>query len=187
MNLGLHPISANLLGMFSSKLPQKRHPERSASQIRRVTHRLIARSRRTPRVLILPMPLGAFQHRSPHWPRTIMCDFLHGKSHVVPRFHQPLQEIRVRSTLIAKLLLRERVEFGNTAAEITNFDGIGGQSQPSPITLKCFPRCVPCAGGGRRGLHDKDDRNRVRRKLPDRRSSLNPAPGFHSSQRQPRG
>ena len=24
------------------------------------------------------------------WPRTIMCDFLHGKSHVVPRFYQPL-------------------------------------------------------------------------------------------------
>jgi hypothetical protein len=33
-----------------------------------------------------------------------LCDFLHGKSHVVPRFHQPLQEIRVRSTSIAKLL-----------------------------------------------------------------------------------
>ena len=42
--------------------------------------------------------------RALQWPRTIMCDFLHGKSHVVPRFHQPLQEIRVRSTPIAKLL-----------------------------------------------------------------------------------
>ncbi len=40
--------------------------------------------------------------------RTIMCDFLHGKSQVVPRFHQPLQEIRVRSTPIAKLLWRQR-------------------------------------------------------------------------------
>jgi hypothetical protein len=35
---------------------------------------------------------------------TIMCDFLHGKPHGVPRFHQPIQEIRVRPTPIAKLL-----------------------------------------------------------------------------------
>src|SRR5271155_5366987 len=33
--------------------------------------------------------------RALHWPRTIMCDFLHGKSHGVPRFHQPLLGIRV--------------------------------------------------------------------------------------------
>ena len=31
----------------------------------RVTQRLVARSRRTPTVLILPMLLGAFNHRSP--------------------------------------------------------------------------------------------------------------------------
>src|ERR1700727_886710 len=37
---GLHPISANLFGMFFVKLPQNRHPERSASQIDRVTQRL---------------------------------------------------------------------------------------------------------------------------------------------------
>jgi hypothetical protein len=33
--MGLRPISANLRGSFSSKLPQNRHPERSA-------HRFIA-------------------------------------------------------------------------------------------------------------------------------------------------
>src|SRR5271156_3635122 len=33
-----------------------------------------------------------------------MYDFIHGKSHVVPRFRQPLQEIRLRSTPIAKPL-----------------------------------------------------------------------------------
>jgi hypothetical protein len=35
--------------------------ERSASQIHRVTQRLVARSRRTTTALILLMPLGAFQ------------------------------------------------------------------------------------------------------------------------------
>jgi hypothetical protein len=42
--------------------------------------------------------------RALHWPRTTTCDFLHRKSHVVPRFHQLLQEIRVRFIPIAKLL-----------------------------------------------------------------------------------
>jgi hypothetical protein len=32
------PISASLFGMFFIKLPQSRHPERSAAQIYRVTH-----------------------------------------------------------------------------------------------------------------------------------------------------
>jgi hypothetical protein len=54
------------LGCFSSKLPQSRHPERSASQICRVIQGLVARSRRTPAVLILPMLFGAFQPPSPH-------------------------------------------------------------------------------------------------------------------------
>jgi hypothetical protein len=48
-----------------SNSPQNRHPERSASQIYRVTQRLMARSPRTPRVLILPMLLGAFQPLNP--------------------------------------------------------------------------------------------------------------------------
>src|SRR3984957_19786922 len=39
--------------------------ERSASRIYRVTQRLIARSRRTPRVLVLPMLFGAFQPPKP--------------------------------------------------------------------------------------------------------------------------
>jgi hypothetical protein len=58
-------ISANLFGMFFLKLPQKRHPERSTSQIYRVTQRLVARSRRTPRVLILPMLFGPFRPPKP--------------------------------------------------------------------------------------------------------------------------
>jgi hypothetical protein len=48
-----------------SNSPQNRHPERSASQIYRVTQRLMARSRRTPRALVVPMPLGAFQPPKP--------------------------------------------------------------------------------------------------------------------------
>src|SRR5580704_12494043 len=45
---------------------KKRHPERSASQICRVTQRLEARSRRTSRgALILPMLFGAFQPPKP--------------------------------------------------------------------------------------------------------------------------
>src|SRR5271167_2478330 len=37
---GLHPISAKLFRRFFVKLPQNRHPERSASQIDSVTQRL---------------------------------------------------------------------------------------------------------------------------------------------------
>jgi hypothetical protein len=53
-------MSGNLFEMFSLKLPQNRHPERSASWIYRVTLHLAARSRRTPAVPIFPMLLGAF-------------------------------------------------------------------------------------------------------------------------------
>ncbi len=56
-----------------SNSPQKRHPacpglpwERSASQIYRVTQRLWARSRRTSRMLILPICSELFNRRSPH-------------------------------------------------------------------------------------------------------------------------
>src|SRR5271154_4830738 len=49
----------------NSNSPQKRHPERSASQIYRVTQRLVARSRRTPTVLILPMPFEPFRPPKP--------------------------------------------------------------------------------------------------------------------------
>jgi hypothetical protein len=72
---GRSPISANLSGrqyksektlfFCISNSPQKRHPERSAAQIYRVTQRLVARSRRTPTVLILLMPFGAFQPLKP--------------------------------------------------------------------------------------------------------------------------
>jgi len=64
-NPRLRPIGANLFGMFFSKLPQNRHPERSASEICRATRRLVARSRRTPRVLILSMPFVPFQTPKP--------------------------------------------------------------------------------------------------------------------------
>jgi hypothetical protein len=68
---GLRPLKRSLAWADNSHFfyiftsPQKRHPERSASRIYRVTQRLMARSRRTPTVLIVPMPLGAFHHRSP--------------------------------------------------------------------------------------------------------------------------
>ena len=57
---------SNLFRGFSSKLPQNRHPERSASQILSRDTVLVARSRRTSAVLVLPMLLGAFQPTSPH-------------------------------------------------------------------------------------------------------------------------
>src|SRR5277367_349017 len=41
-----------------------------------------------------------------HWPGTIMCDFPQRKSHAVRWLHQDPQEIRVRSTPIAKMLKR---------------------------------------------------------------------------------
>jgi hypothetical protein len=48
-----------------SNSPQNRHPERSASQIVRVTRCLVARSRRTPTVLYLLVLFGAFQPLQP--------------------------------------------------------------------------------------------------------------------------
>jgi hypothetical protein len=64
---GRSPISAILSRVFSSKLPQNRHPGRSASQIDRVIRCLVARSRRTPAILILPMLFRAFHHRARTW------------------------------------------------------------------------------------------------------------------------
>jgi hypothetical protein len=58
------PQALTYLGCFSSNLPQNRHPERSASQIYRVVQRW-ARSRRTPKVLILSMLFGAFRLPKP--------------------------------------------------------------------------------------------------------------------------
>jgi hypothetical protein len=57
-------MSSMLFGDFSSKLPQNRHPERSASPIRR-DNRVSARSRRTSRMNISSMLFGAFQPRKP--------------------------------------------------------------------------------------------------------------------------
>src|ERR1700761_4570178 len=51
--------------MFCFKLPQNRHPERSAPQIGRVTQRLMARSRRTSKKNVLSMLFGAFQPPKP--------------------------------------------------------------------------------------------------------------------------
>ena len=59
------PISANLFRTFLVKLPQNRHPERSASQIYHLTKRSVARSRRTSAAPILTMVLGAFQPPKP--------------------------------------------------------------------------------------------------------------------------
>src|SRR5712672_335976 len=59
------PQALTCLECFSSNLPQNRHPERSASQIYRVVQRLMARSRRTPKMLILSMLFGAFRLPKP--------------------------------------------------------------------------------------------------------------------------
>jgi hypothetical protein len=59
-------ISANLFGMFFFKLSQNRHPERSASQIHRVTQRLW-RGVEGPRgCLSYPCRSELFNHRSPN-------------------------------------------------------------------------------------------------------------------------
>jgi hypothetical protein len=54
------PMSANLFRVLFLKLTQKRHPERSASQLIAYTA-LVARSRRTSAVPGLPMLLRAFR------------------------------------------------------------------------------------------------------------------------------
>jgi len=69
------PTSVNLIWETSrfektpvfwiSESPQNRHPERSASQMDRVPQRLVARSRRTPTLLICPCCSELFNHRSP--------------------------------------------------------------------------------------------------------------------------
>ena len=52
-------------GLSGHKSKKVTSSERSASQIYHVTQRLMARSRRTPRALILPVLLGAFQPPKP--------------------------------------------------------------------------------------------------------------------------
>ena len=59
------PISANLFGMFFVKLPQSRHPERSASQIYRVTQRLWRGVEGPRRCLFYPCCSELFDHRNP--------------------------------------------------------------------------------------------------------------------------
>jgi hypothetical protein len=51
--------------MFFFKLPQNRHPERSASQIFSVTQRLMGAESKDPEDEILSMLLGAFQPPKP--------------------------------------------------------------------------------------------------------------------------
>ena len=62
---GLRPISANLFRMFFVKFPQNRHPERSASQIYRVTQRLWRGVEGPRRCLSYPCCSDLFDHRSP--------------------------------------------------------------------------------------------------------------------------
>ena len=63
---GLRPISANLFGMSFFKTPIKIVIlSRAPPQIYRVTQRLVARSRRTPKVLTLPMLFEAFDYQKP--------------------------------------------------------------------------------------------------------------------------
>jgi hypothetical protein len=64
-------MSANLSRKFFVRLPQNRHPERSASPIDRVTQRLW-RGVEGPRRCLIPMLLGAF--RPPKPGNRICCD-----------------------------------------------------------------------------------------------------------------
>jgi hypothetical protein len=57
-------ISATCLGCFLSRLPQTRHPERSASQINRVTRRLWRGVEGPRRCLFYPCCSELFDHRS---------------------------------------------------------------------------------------------------------------------------
>jgi hypothetical protein len=61
---GRSPISANLFRMFFAKLPQNRHPERSASQIDCVTQRLW-RGVEGPRRCYLTLAVGSFSTTEP--------------------------------------------------------------------------------------------------------------------------
>jgi hypothetical protein len=57
---GLRPISANLFRMFFVKLPQNRHPERSASQIDRVVQGLVAAESKDPGGAYLTQAVRSF-------------------------------------------------------------------------------------------------------------------------------
>jgi hypothetical protein len=68
-NPGPCPISANLFRVFFVNIPPPtRHPERSASQIDRLTQRLWRAVEGPRRCLCLPMLFGAFQPPSPNRP-----------------------------------------------------------------------------------------------------------------------
>src|ERR1700753_1521534 len=72
MYSGLASISASLFRLFFFKLPQNRHPERSASQMDRVTQRLwrgveepvLSVAEGTPAMLNYPCCSELFNHRS---------------------------------------------------------------------------------------------------------------------------
>jgi hypothetical protein len=104
MRMYLYP--AALLTISNS--PQNRHPERSASQIYRLTQRSMARSRRTPRVLISPMPLGAFRPPKPE-NRILLGYALDGHGHIcsctVIIFHPQVCAKALNSGLIVRMRL----------------------------------------------------------------------------------
>jgi hypothetical protein len=60
------PYALTCLGCFSSKLPQNRHPERSASQSYCVTQRLWRGVEGPRRCLSYPCRSDLFNHQSPH-------------------------------------------------------------------------------------------------------------------------
>jgi hypothetical protein len=87
-----------LLRVFFFKLPQNRHPERSAAQMDRVTQRLGRVAEGPSAMLNLPMLLGAFQPPAPatvfHWGREPRK--LRRYSHRPPREKQLKGSRRVR-------------------------------------------------------------------------------------------
>jgi hypothetical protein len=97
--LGVVPKALTYLGCFSSQFPQNCHPERSASQIYRVTQRLwrgveepvpsVAEG--TPAVLILPMQFRPFR---PPKPENRICCVTHlmVRVHVFMHCHPQVEQ-----------------------------------------------------------------------------------------------
>src|SRR3984957_669862 len=71
------PLALTCFGCFSSKSPENRHPERSASQIYRVTQRLWRGVEGPRRCLSYPCCSELFNHRNPH--RAAPAVFLLGR------------------------------------------------------------------------------------------------------------
>jgi hypothetical protein len=171
-----------------SKLPQSRHPERSASPIYRVIQPLVARSRRTSAVLVLPMLLGAFRLLKPD--NRICCDTHLMVTGIVFMHCNHLPSQVCSKSLNSGLIVRMRLP-GKTVA---GPPGVGSvveklrtawvrQAQPGSFD-SAPPKAVSRDKSVRRSAQDDDFVGVLTKKHPKRVGSYGTCPGLAAPNRE---